>query len=125
MLSLALVAALVVVAGAGAAEDDVAGPIVKLVEAEQIKSSDAAKPASPTVAQNETKPETIAQILDAALQKEFDKETAEDAKGGQTFNATVQAGAGEEVRVRWYKAVGCVTPARMDACFAIKCEHLQ
>lgn len=65
--------------------DDIAGPIVKLSDLQ-------ATPQNLTQAEDakESKPETIAQLLDAALQKEFTKETSEDAKGGSNFNATVQ-----------------------------------
>ncbi|GIL84773.1 hypothetical protein Vretimale_14445 [Volvox reticuliferus] len=65
--------------------DDVAGPIVKLSELQ-------AKPENNTRVEEskENKPGTIAQLLDAALQKEFTKETSEDGKGGSNFNATVQ-----------------------------------
>ncbi|GFR52321.1 hypothetical protein Agub_g14858, partial [Astrephomene gubernaculifera] len=82
LVLLLLLAPLSTVAGG----DDVAGPIVKLVDLQAKQDNGTAKDTS----SSGSKPETIAQYLDAALQKEFTKETSEDAKGGANFNATVQ-----------------------------------
>lgn len=87
---------------AASSNDDVAGPIVKLSDLKQQDDKNETAGASPSPSAEGTG--TLAQILDAALQKEFTKETAAEDSKGVAFNATVQQG-GEEVWRVWAATV--------------------
>jgi hypothetical protein len=92
-------------------DDDVAGPVVKLTDV----TADAVDAPMPADAANATSHNTIAQIIDKALQKEFKDDTDKaETDVGKSFNETAK---NDDVRrplaaLDELRRAGCALPRR-------------